>query len=73
MCDGTRVCTPAVSGISRPCPVCRRESYPPFDAGAPAEHLRAAIERMTARGVDGEAVAKRAAENLRHWRGQAKQ
>lgn len=34
----------------------------------PEEMLRASIERMTARGLNGEAMAKRAAENLRQWR-----
>lgn len=28
-CGGSRVCTPAGSGMARPCPSCRPESYGP--------------------------------------------
>lgn len=31
------------------------------------EKLRASIERLNARGLDGEAIAQKAAENLRYW------
>lgn len=29
--------------------------------------LRACVERLNARGLDGDAIAQRAAENLRYW------
>lgn len=34
----------------------------------PAELLSQSIARFDARGVDGVAIARRAAANLRHWR-----
>lgn len=34
-CGGTRVCTPAGSGLPRPCPVCRPESYGPARSRRP--------------------------------------
>ena len=34
----------------------------------PAELLLQSIARFDARGRDGAAIARRAAENLRHWR-----
>lgn len=34
----------------------------------PAELLAQSIARFNARGVDGVAIARRAAANLKHWR-----
>ena len=55
LCGGTRVCTPAGSGLARPCPSCRPQSYParvyrtePFDDSPPAR-LRGSLRDTASR------------------------
>lgn len=56
LCGGTRVCTPAASGLPRPCPSCCPQSYgparvfraEPFDETPPAR-LRGSLGATAAR------------------------
>ena len=51
MCDGARVVTPN-SGMTRPCPLCRPESYP-----RPPVDVRRCVAASMVRDIDAEGIA----------------